>query len=60
MNRQARLAIRLMTLMLALFGVLVWVPRLIAHLEAHLNWSEFGLTFLITGAVWMAADLRSF
>ena len=39
-NRQARLAIRLMTLMLALFGVLVWVPRLIAHPEAHFNWSE--------------------
>ena len=59
-NRQARLAIRLMTLMLALFGMLVWVPLLIAHPEAHLNWSEFGLTFLITGAVWMVADLRSF
>ena len=60
MNRQARLAIRLMTLMLALFGVLVWIPLLIAHPEAHLNWSEFGLNFLITGAAWMVADLRSF
>jgi hypothetical protein len=59
-NRQARLAIRLMTLMLALFGVLVWVPRLIAQPGAHLNWSEFALTFLITGAVWTVADLRSF
>jgi hypothetical protein len=59
-NRQARFAMHLMTLMLALFGVLVWVPRLIAHPEAHLNWSEFGLTFLITGAVWMVADVRSF
>ncbi len=59
-NRQARVAICLMTLMLVLFGVLVWVPRLIAHPEVHLNWSEFGLTFLITGAVWMVADLRSF
>jgi NAD/NADP transhydrogenase beta subunit len=59
-NRQARLALRLMTFMLALFGVLVWIPRLIAHPEAHLNWSEFGLTFLITGAAWMIADLRSF
>jgi hypothetical protein len=57
-NRQARLAIRLMTFMLALFGVLVWIPRLIAHPEAHFNWSEFALTFLITGAVWMVADLR--
>jgi hypothetical protein len=59
-NRQARLAMRLMTLMLALFGVVVWIPRLIARPEAHLNWSEFGLTFLITGAAWMVADLRSF
>ena len=60
MNRQARLALRLMTFMLALFGMLVWIPRLIAHPETHLNWSEFGLTFLITGAAWMVADLRSF
>jgi hypothetical protein len=59
-NRQARLAIRLMTLMLALFGAMVWIPRLIARPEAHLNWSEFGLTFLITGAAWMVGDLRSF
>jgi uncharacterized membrane protein YphA (DoxX/SURF4 family) len=59
-NRQARLASRLMTLMLALFGVVVWIPRLIARPQAHLNWSEFGLTFLITGAAWMVADLKSF
>ncbi len=59
MNRQARLAVRLLTLMLALFGVLVWIPRLVAHPEAHFNWSEFGLTFLITGAAWMVADLKS-
>ena len=59
-NRQARLALRLMTVMLALFGVLVWIPRLIAHPEAHLNWSEFGLTMLITGAAWLVADLWSF
>ena len=56
-NRQARLALRLMTVMLAIFGVLVWIPRLIAHPEAHLNWSEFALNFLITGAAWMVADL---
>ena len=59
-NRQARLAMRLMTLMLALFAVLVWIPRLITHPKAHLNWSEFVLTTLITGAVWMVADLKSF
>ena len=59
-NRQARLAMRLMTLMLALFGILVWIPRLISHPKSHLNWSEFVLTTLITGAVWMVADLKSF
>ena len=59
-HQQARLAMRLMTLMLALFGVLVWVPHVIAHPQAHFNWSECVLTFLITGASWMVADLRSF
>jgi hypothetical protein len=59
-NRQARLAMRLMTLMLALFGLLVWVPHLIAHPKAHFNWSEFALTLLTTGAVWAVADLKSF
>ena len=59
LNRQARLAICLLTLMLALFGVLVWIPLLIAYPEAHLNWSEFALTFLITGSAWMVAELRS-
>jgi len=59
-NRRARFATRLMTLMLALFGMLVWIPLLVAHPEAHGNWSEFALTFLIVGASWMVADLRFF
>jgi hypothetical protein len=58
-NRQARLAMRLMTLMVGLFGVLVWIPHLIAHPEAHFNWSECAETFLVTGAAWTVADLRS-
>jgi len=59
-NRQVRLAMRLMTLMLALFGGLVWVPRIIAHTQAHFNWSECALTFLVAGAAWVVADLKSF
>ena len=58
-NRQARLAAGLMTLMLALFGALVWIPRLVAHPEAHGNWSEFCLTLLIAGAAWMVAESKS-
>ena len=57
-NRQAHLAMRLMALMTAFFGVLVWIPLLIAHPEAHLNWSEFTLTFLITGAALMVSDVN--
>jgi len=59
-NRRARLATGLMTLMLGLFGVLVWVPHVVAHPNAHFNWSECALTFLVTGAAWMVADLRPF
>lgn len=59
-NRQARLAMRLMTLMLALFGVMVWVPHVIAHPKTHFNWSECLLTFLVTGAAWVVAELKSY
>ncbi len=58
-NRYARFALGLMTAMLVIFGVLVWVPRLIAHPEMHLNWSEFALTFLIAGAAWMVAVCKA-
>lgn len=57
-DRWARLAMRLMALMLGLFGVLVWVPHLIAHPEAHFNWSEFALTCLATGAAWTASEMK--
>jgi hypothetical protein len=60
LNRQAKLALRLMTLMLAVFGVLVWVPHSIARPKAHFIWSECVLTFLVTGAAWMVAELKSF
>jgi len=55
-NRQARLATQLMTLMLVLFGVLVWIPRLVAHPATHFTWSEFALTFLIAGAAWVVGE----
>jgi uncharacterized membrane protein len=59
-NLRARLALRLLTLMLALFGLFVWVPMLLAHPGTHFNWSEFALNFLITGSAWSVAELRSF
>jgi len=59
-NLRARLALRFLTLMLTLFAILVWIPRLLAQPQVHLNWSEFGLTLLIAAAAWTVADLPSF
>jgi hypothetical protein len=58
-NVKARLAINLMTLMIVLFGLLVWIPHLGPQPAAHIAWSEFGLTFLIAGASWAVADVPS-
>ncbi|HLY00884.1 MAG TPA: hypothetical protein VKR56_00145 [Candidatus Cybelea sp.] len=55
-NVRAQLAMRLMVVMLTIFGIAVWIPLLVAHPETHGNWSEFALNFLIAGATWMVAD----
>ena len=60
LNRKPWLVARLMSIMVILFGLLVWIPRLVAHSKVHLNWSEFCLTFLIAGASWIVADLSLF
>ena len=56
-NRIALLATRLLTLMLVLFGLLVWVPMLLSDPRSHTNWSETVETFAIAGAAWILADL---
>lgn len=56
-NFWARFAMRAMTLMLLLFGVLVWIPLLVAHPEVHGSWSEFALTLLIAAAAWTVGDI---
>lgn len=56
-NRLALLATRLLTMMLVVFGLLVWVPLLLLHPHSHTNWSEFAETFAIAGAAWILADL---
>lgn len=58
LNRRAPLAIRLMALMMALFGVLVWIPMVVAQPQALPNWSELAETFLIVGAAWLVACVR--
>ena len=57
-NRMALLATRLLTMMLVIFGLLVWVPRLLSDPHSHANWSETAETFAIAGAARILADLR--
>ena len=56
-NRMALLAARLLTVMLVLFGLLVWVPLLLSDPHNHTNWSETAETFAIAGTAWILADL---
>jgi hypothetical protein len=56
-NRMALLATRLLTMMLIIFGLLVWVPLLLSAPHSHTNWSETAETFAIAGAAWILADL---
>src|ERR1700676_5155977 len=56
-NRMAFLASRLLTLMVVVFGLLVWVPLVFSNPHNHTNWSENAETFEIAGAIWILADL---
>ena len=51
------LATRLLTMMLVIFGLLVWVPLLLSDPHNHTNWSENAETFAIAGTAWILADL---
>jgi len=57
LNRQALLASRLLTLLLAIFGLLVWVPSVVLDPHNHFKWTETVETFAIVGAAWILADL---
>jgi hypothetical protein len=56
-NRMALLAARLLTMMLVLFGLIVWIPLLLKSPHSHTNWSETAETFAIAGTAWILADL---
>jgi hypothetical protein len=57
-NRMALIAARKLTIMLVLFGLIVWVPLLLrGGPHSHTNWSETTETFAIAGVAWILADL---
>jgi hypothetical protein len=55
-NRMALLATRLLTVMLVIFGLMVWVPMLLSDPHGCTNCGETVLTFAIAGTVWILAD----
>jgi hypothetical protein len=60
LNRKARLAMRLMALMVGLFCVLAWIPRVILLPGNHFMWSECAESLLVAGAAWVVSNLRVF
>jgi uncharacterized membrane protein YphA (DoxX/SURF4 family) len=52
----ALLASRLTTAMLLGFGLLVWLPALLADPHSFLNWSESTETLAIAASAWIVAD----
>jgi hypothetical protein len=56
-NRITNLATRLLTIMLVIFGLIVWVPLILSDPHNHSNWGETAETFAIAGAAWILADL---
>ncbi len=47
---------RLLTLMLAAFGALVWAPALFAQPREHMVWAGNAMNLALTGAAWVVAD----
>jgi hypothetical protein len=58
-NRVTLLTTRLLTMMLLIFGILVWLPLLLSDPRNPANWSETAETFAIAGTAWILADLLS-
>lgn len=55
----ATLAARLLTVMILLFGALIWAPKLAAAPHTHFFWSANAINFAMAAAAWVVSDALS-
>ncbi|MGA7202847.1 MAG: hypothetical protein WBX26_13535 [Candidatus Cybelea sp.] len=55
-GRRALLASRLLTAMFVVFGLLVWLPALLASPHSHFNWAESTENLAIAAVAWILGD----
>ena len=55
-GRQASLASKLLTLMLVLFGLIVWLPALFGTPHDQTVWAGNTQNFAVAAAAWIVAD----
>ncbi len=54
----ARLASRLLAVMIMAFEVLIWIPALRANVHQHFYWSADGMAFVLAAGAWVIADAQ--
>jgi len=58
-GRSALLASWLLTIMIILFGALIWVPACVIHPHVMSNWVENSTNLAIAGSSWIVVDYLS-
>ena len=53
------LAARLLTLLIVLYGLLIWLPTLIEAPRNFTSWTGNGINLAVAGAAWIVADVLS-